>query len=240
MIARSRLEPRRSLSRLTACSCSRDRALAAGGSTSTRGTRGAGNARESSSEVAAASARVHRRRRQATIDQPPAPITQHRPAVILPINREERLELAAISQMSDELAHLAPVAGAGSSGKRLAPEPAFVLGEDLLGLHARILSEPADGRLALSASALSAVHRPWSAANAGCQTNGTRSRSAIREQQSANRCGRLLPLVRSGRTIGAGRRYRFPRSAAYSLAWREQALHLTCLAGEQPFVGRGT
>ena len=55
---------------------------------------------------------VHRRRRQATVDQPPAPITQHRPAVILPVDGEECVELAAIGQMRNELAHVCGVGGA--------------------------------------------------------------------------------------------------------------------------------
>lgn len=79
---------------------------------------------------------VHRRRRQATVDQPPTPITQHRPAIILPVDREERLELATVGQMSDELAHPAPIAGAGSSGERLTTEPTLVVRENPIGLHA--------------------------------------------------------------------------------------------------------
>jgi hypothetical protein len=170
MIARSRLEPRRSLSRSTACSCSRDGALAGGGSTSTRGTRGAGSARVEQRRRGR-EREVHRRRRQATVDQPQAPITQHRPAVILPVDGEECVELAAIGQMRNELAHPPSIAGTGSSGERLTSESAFVVGEDLLGLHAWILSEPPDGRLAPSTSPLCAIHGAWGAANAGCQNH---------------------------------------------------------------------
>jgi hypothetical protein len=74
---------------------------------------------------------VHTRRtcssrgRETSIDQPPAPIARHRAAIILRVDGKERIELAAIGQASDELAHPTRVAGSGSSGQRL-PVPASV------------------------------------------------------------------------------------------------------------------
>jgi hypothetical protein len=99
-----------------------------------------------------------RRKIRLTVDQPPAPITQHRTTVVVPVGGEESVELAARGQVSDQLAHPPPIAGARPIGEYLALEPALVPVENLIGLHTRILSEPADGRLAPQASALCAVH----------------------------------------------------------------------------------
>src|SRR6266545_6488691 len=71
--------------------------------------------------------------------------------------------------MLDELAHPAAVAGAGSRGQCLALKPAVVVGENLVGGHARILSEPPDGRLALVAGALCAAQGAWGSEKAACR-----------------------------------------------------------------------
>jgi hypothetical protein len=161
MIARSRLDPKRSVSRSTARSCSRESAHAGGGSTfyardARRWQRARGKQRGRGCER-----EIHRRRGQTTVDQPPAPVTEHRPPIILASRGKERLELTASGHVSDELAHPAPIAGAGSSGQGLTTQPRLVLVEKRDRLAPpRILSEPPDGRLAPSASPLSAVLCP--------------------------------------------------------------------------------
>ena len=58
--------------------------------------------------------------------------------MVLAVAGQERRELVAGVEVGDELADPAAVAGAGAGGERLALKPAVVVGEDLVGGHARI------------------------------------------------------------------------------------------------------
>jgi len=146
---------------------------------------------------------VDRRGRQSAIDQAAAPIAQDGATVVLAVPREEALELVAGVEVLNEFAHPTAIAGAGAGGQRLAIEPAVVVGENLIGGHARILSEPPDGRLALVAGALCAAQRPWGSEKARCRhrhspATGRRHRRAASDTAQLRACcpGRQIPSRR--------------------------------------------
>jgi len=96
--------------------------------------------------IGAAVARCSGGAPSAVINGPATPIAGHCAAVVVSVAGEEPLELVAGGAMlDDELAHPAPVAGAGARGERLALQPLVVVPEYPLGVHTRIVSERARG-----------------------------------------------------------------------------------------------
>jgi hypothetical protein len=114
MIARSRLEPRRSVSRSTEPQLlgrerPRRRRVDLDARHARRDQRARVQQRRRGSER-----QVDRRGRLATVDEAPAPVAEHRATVVLATGREERRELVAGVEMRDELAH-------DGSGRRVVP-----------------------------------------------------------------------------------------------------------------------
>jgi hypothetical protein len=103
--------------------------------------------------------------------------------------------------------------------RALAPEPALVLLENLLRIHARILSEPPDGRPAHSASALSAVHGAWGFREGRWSGHGgVGGHGGARAQAARRPRGSVVPGRARPRSRRAGRRDRVDGDAALAMS----------------------